>query len=64
VIIEPNRTYESCIKVREIAFKDIDLAVFTAIDDSIKFYETTGGQVPKTAYLARKFYQKELEEKK
>ncbi len=60
--IEPNRTYDSCIKVRELAFKDIDLAVYTAIDDSIKFYEQTGGQIPETAYLAREFYQKALEE--
>jgi predicted HD superfamily hydrolase involved in NAD metabolism len=62
--IEPNRTYDSCVKVREMAFKDIDLAVFTAIDDSIKFYERTGGQVPKTAYHAREYYQKVLEEKR
>jgi len=61
--IEPNRTYDSCVKVREMAFKDIDLAVYTAIDDSIMFYEQTGGQVPKTAYLAREYYQKVLEEK-
>jgi len=54
--IEPNRTYESCVKVRAIAFVDLDLAVYTAIDDSIRFYETTGGQVPKTAYLARDYY--------
>ncbi|AIO19507.1 putative nicotinate-nucleotide adenylyltransferase [Candidatus Izimaplasma bacterium HR1] len=54
--IEPNRTYDSCVKVREIAFENIDLAVYTAIDDSIIFYENTGGQVPKSAYLARDFY--------
>lgn len=62
--IEPNRTYDSCIKVRRIAFDDLDLAVYTVIDDSIKFYEKTGGQVPKTAYLAKEYYQKLLEEKR
>lgn len=54
--IEPNRTYESCIKVRKIAFENIDLAVYTAINDSIYFYENNGGHVPKTAYQAREFY--------
>ena len=59
--IEPNRTYKSCIKVREIAQKNIDEAVFTAIDDSIKFYEAEGGLIPLTAYEARHFYRKLLE---
>jgi predicted HD superfamily hydrolase involved in NAD metabolism len=59
--IEPNRTYESCVKVREIAMNNIDKAVFTAIDDSIKFYEAEGGLIPLTAYEARHFYRKLLE---
>lgn len=54
--IEPNRTYESCVKVRKIAFENIDLAVFTAINDSIIFYENNGGQVPSSAYMARDYY--------
>ena len=54
--IEPNRTYESCMKVRTIAFENLDLAVYTAIDDSIIFYENNGGHVPNSAYTARKFY--------
>ena len=54
--IEPNRTYESCVKVRKLAFENIDLAVYTAINDSIIFYEETGGQIPKSAYEAREFY--------
>lgn len=62
--IEPNRMYDSCVKVRKIAFKDLDLAVYTIIDDSIKHYEKTSGQVPKTAYEARVYYQKLLEERK
>lgn len=60
---EPNRTYDSCIKVRNILDEDIDLAVFTAIDDSIKFYEKNDGEIPKSAYKARDFYQHILEEK-
>ncbi len=59
--IEPNRTYESCVKVREIAMNNIDEAVFTAIDDSIKFYEAEGGLIPLIAYEARHFYRKLLE---
>lgn len=61
--IEPNRIYESCVKVRKLAFESLDLAVYTAIDDSVKFYEKNGGQVPSTAYLAREYYKKILEEK-
>ncbi|MFK5884072.1 MAG: bis(5'-nucleosyl)-tetraphosphatase (symmetrical) YqeK, partial [Candidatus Izemoplasma sp.] len=53
---EPTRTYESCIKVRKIVEISIDLAVFTAIDDSIKFYEKLNSKIPQTAYAAREFY--------
>jgi len=60
---EPNRNYESCIKVREISKHNIDEAVFTAIDDSIKFYEALGELIPLTAYEARHFYRKLLEVK-
>ena len=60
--IEPNRVYESCIKVRKLAFESLDLAVYTAIDDSIKFYEKNGGQVPESAYRARKYYKKVIGE--
>lgn len=60
--IEPNRTYESCLKVREIASASIDKAIFTAIDDSIKFYEAQSGLIPLIAYEARQFYRRLLEE--
>ncbi len=60
--IEPNRTYDSCKRVRKIAFDNLDLAVYTAIDDSIKFYEVNGGHVPTRAYIAREFYKQILEE--
>ncbi len=60
--IEPNRTYESCVNVREIAKTSLDKAVFTAIDDSIKFYEKDcGAIIPLVAYEARHFYRKLLE---
>jgi predicted HD superfamily hydrolase involved in NAD metabolism len=58
---EPNRTYESCVNVRKISKSNIDLAVFTAIDDSIKFYEAKGELIPLIAYEARHFYRKLLE---
>ena len=54
--IEPYRTYPSCVEVREIAFKDLDLAVYMAIKHSIHLYEKLGGFVPKVAYEALKFY--------
>ena len=60
--IEPNRTYESCAKVRKIAQENIDLAVYTAIDDSIKFYEKEKDNIPQIAYQARTYYKKVLEE--
>lgn len=60
--IEPNRIYKSSIKVRELAEDNLDLAIFIAIDDSIKYYEKSGGQVPSSAYDARKYYNKLLEE--
>jgi len=62
--IEPNRTYESCVKVRNIAFKSLTKATYTAIDDSIKYYETHGGKIPNTAYQAREYYKQKLEEPK
>ncbi len=60
--IEPNRIYKSSIKVRKIAQDNLDLAVFVAIDDSIKYYEKNGGQVPSSAYQARKYYNELLED--
>lgn len=59
--IEPSRTYESCVKVRKIAESSLDKAVFTAIDDSIKFYEKEDGLIPLVAYEARHYYRKLLE---
>ncbi len=53
--IEPNRPYEACREVREIAFKDLDRAVFQAMDNSIKLFETED-YVPDIAYRARDFY--------
>ncbi len=58
---EPNRTYKSCVKVRKIAETSLDKAVFTAIDDSIKFYEKEDGLIPLIAYEARHYYRKLLE---
>jgi len=58
---EINRTYDSCVRVRKILETDIDLAVFTAIDDSIRFYENLNDLIPKTAYLARAYYKEIVE---
>ena len=61
--IEPNRTYESCVKVREIAEESLDLAVFTAINDSIIFYEKLNDKIPMLAFEARHYYRNLLEVK-
>jgi len=60
--IEPNRTYESCVKVRNIVEKSLDLAVFTAINDSIIFYEKEQSKIPLIAFEARHYYRKILED--
>lgn len=60
--IEPNRTYDSCQKVRAMAYDSLDLATFTAIDDSITFYEAQKGHIPCVAYQAREYYTQLLEE--
>ncbi len=59
--IEPNRTYPSCVKVRAIVEQSLDLAVFTAINDSIIYYEKRKSKIPLIAYKARHFYRKLLE---
>ena len=58
---EPGRKYDSSIKVREILKKDLTLAVFTAMDDSIKLYTKLGHNIPSAAYQARTFYKQKLE---
>ncbi|MBN2604674.1 MAG: bis(5'-nucleosyl)-tetraphosphatase (symmetrical) YqeK [Bacilli bacterium] len=59
--IEPNRTYSSCIKVRSLVEESLDLAVYTAIDDTIKFHEELNGVISQQAYKARQFYKRLLE---
>ncbi|GEM_PF-456688 len=58
--IEPTRPYKASKQVRKLAFQDIDLAVFTAIDKSIRLFESEEGSVPEIAYQAREYYKKEL----
>lgn len=59
---EPNRIYENCIKARNLLKDNIDLAVYTAINDSIILYESTNDNIPKIAYEARDYYKQLLEE--
>ncbi|MFW6319035.1 MAG: bis(5'-nucleosyl)-tetraphosphatase (symmetrical) YqeK [Bacillota bacterium] len=54
--IEPHRLYPSCVIVREIAFNDLDLAVFKAIDLSITLYEKKHETIPIIAYQALAYY--------
>ena len=56
--IEPTRMYPSCVRVRELAFIDLDRAVYKTIDDSIKFHDKTGGTIPPIAYQAKTYYEK------
>ena len=60
--IEPNRTYESCVKVRALAETSLVQAIYVAIDDSITFHEQEHAIIPRTAYLARDYYKHKLEE--
>ncbi len=59
--IEPNRTYESCKIVRDIAFKDINQATFKAIDFYITYHESKNLKIPKQAYLAHAYYKQEVQ---
>jgi len=54
--IEPNREYASCKRVRPIAFENINRAVYEALNDSIKLYESKNHKIPTIAYEARDFY--------
>ncbi len=54
--IEPHRLYPSCVIVREIAFNDLDKAVFKAIDLSITLYEKRQETIPNIAYHAHTYY--------
>ncbi len=56
--IEPNREYEACKQVREIAFESLDLAVYQAMDNSINLFESNDGFVPEISYKARAYYKK------
>ncbi len=58
--IEPNRPYQACKDVREIAFDSLDEAVYKAMDNSITLFEKNGGVIPDIAYEARAYYQKKL----
>ena len=60
--IEPTRTYESCVRVREIVNESLDRAIYTAIDDSIRFHEMTFATIPRVAYEAREYYNNLLED--
>lgn len=60
--IEPSRTYPSCVKVRKIAQTNLTKAIYTAMNDSITFFEQQHQNVPKLAYLARAYYQEELKQ--
>ncbi|QMS85624.1 bis(5'-nucleosyl)-tetraphosphatase (symmetrical) YqeK [Candidatus Xianfuyuplasma coldseepsis] len=60
--IEPNRTYESCVRVRKIADHAFVKAIYVAMQDSINHHEKQQALVPNTAYQALQYYQHKLEE--
>lgn len=60
--IEPNRRYDSSVKVRNIATNSWVLAIYTAMDDTITYHEKQHYHVPQVAYLARTYYKLKLEE--
>jgi predicted HD superfamily hydrolase involved in NAD metabolism len=61
--IEPNRTYESCVIVRRIVLEEqaLNRGIYEAMNRTITYHETQQKSVPKLAYLARAYYQKECE---
>ncbi len=62
--IEPNRPYEACKEVRDIAFDSLDEAVYQAMDNSIRLFEEKGGFIPEIAYRARAYYENRIKNKK
>jgi|AntRauTorckE6833_2_1112554.scaffolds.fasta_scaffold00567_12 predicted HD superfamily hydrolase involved in NAD metabolism len=54
--IEPNRPYENSKEVFKIAFDNLDLAIFKAINLSIELFENQGDKIPDQAYETREFY--------
>ncbi|MFP4077799.1 MAG: bis(5'-nucleosyl)-tetraphosphatase (symmetrical) YqeK [Candidatus Izemoplasmataceae bacterium] len=61
--IEPNRPYANSKEVFKIAFKDLDRAVYRALERSIELFESKGETIPDVAYQARDFYKDAVEEK-
>ncbi len=55
--VEPNRPYKICHQVRDIAFKDVDLAIYQATDHSINLFAKQKHVIPKIAYATRDYYQ-------
>ena len=60
--IEPNRPYENSREVFKIAFKDLDSAVYRALELSIELFESKGETIPDVAYEAKDFYKNLSEE--
>lgn len=55
--IEPNRPYAASKTVRQIAFDDIDYAVYKALDNSIELFASTAAFIPKLAYDTKDYYE-------
>lgn len=60
--IEPNRTYSSCVKVRQIANESIVKAIYVAMNDTIIYHQEEGESIPSIALEARDYYQMKQEE--
>lgn len=58
--IEPNRTYQSCINVRNITKKNIKMATYQAIYDYIEHHESKNMHIPTQARKAVAFYKQEV----
>lgn len=59
--IEPNRTYDSCVLVREIAFVDLNKATLKAIEVYINYHESQNYKISTQAYHAYEYYKMEVQ---
>ncbi len=58
--IEPNRTYNSVEKIRNIAKNDLDNACFVLLDETIKLITDRGEYLDEETIFARDYYRKEV----
>ena len=61
---EPGRTYEGSAEIRETAFKDIDKACLMALEKTIQFIITSGGDLDEDSIYTRDHFLKMEKERR